>query len=123
MGSTVGWGYGMWREDLAKFVAWRDDHSKEWIETHCDDDPINEWVSETKRLTWHPLPTIVDHDQEIASTHPDPWLGNFSTCTWRDSSFRSELMEPEYWDSRVPPFPREMPSEEKWKGLKEGYWR
>jgi hypothetical protein len=112
----------MWRGDLEAYVAWYDQHDAAWQARHCDDDPINEWVFETNRDVWHPLPTIVDHDNDVPSTHEDPMPGNFSAFTWRDFSRHEVLDFESYWDNERDPPLLQPTSEEARLGLKEGYW-
>lgn len=97
-----GWAYGMWREDLASFVAWVDAHP-DLLATLNEDDLICRWVVESGRTTWHPVPTIVDHDISIPSTYGnDKHANRRPRVTWR--AYRAEeLTRPEFWRMSQPP--------------------
>lgn len=118
---AVGWGYAMRRDTLIVFLDWFDAKSYAWKEAHSDDNSINEWVSETGRDTWHPLPSPVDHDTSLASTWlPEPDTTNRSSWSWNNEG---RMPPPNWWSFwKEPPF-LEMPSEEIKKGLGENYWR
>ena len=66
---AVGWGYGMWVSDLAEFCQWELAQPDSRWEGKGEDSVINEWVVETDRECWHPLPSIVDHDTNLRTTY------------------------------------------------------
>jgi hypothetical protein len=96
---VVGWGYGMWREDLKEFLAWRDGLPMSRIESTTEDRLINEWVSEKGRFTWHPLPTIVDHDLTLATQY----AGNEEHEYRRSSLVLADGQRPRWEQTREPP--------------------
>jgi hypothetical protein len=92
----VGWAYALRRFDLAEFVDWTR-ANPERVRRHNEDDLLNHWVTETGRLTYHPVPTIVDHDTSIASTYKnDAHIHRRATVTWRDYGAGS-LTDPDFW--------------------------
>lgn len=86
----VGPAYVLPHELLAEFVA--DFERKPWgshttVGTQQwanDDSSINEWITKTGRECWHPLPTIIEHRHDIASTtgHGDKY--SRERISWRD---------------------------------------
>jgi hypothetical protein len=70
---VVGPAYVVPHAHLVKFLAWY----KAWIPTvnrgnFGDDSSLNEWISrEGPGESWHPLPTIIEHRDDIEST----WQG------------------------------------------------
>ena len=92
----VGWAYAMRRPALAGFVAWYDDNP-ELVARHNEDDLINEWVRASGRTTWHPVPTLVDHDTSIESTYAnDSHVHRRASVTWRDYG-EGSLTDPDFW--------------------------
>ena len=93
---VIGWGYGMRRADLAEFIAWID--ARPELVAQCNEDElVNRWVSATGRFTWHPVPTIVDHDTSIDSQYKnDHHAHRRSTVTWRDFG-EGSLTDPDFW--------------------------
>jgi hypothetical protein len=105
----VGWAYAMRREDLIAFLAWCDKRP-DAVAALNEDSLINQWVIETGRSTWHPVPTIVDHDTSIGSTYAnDQHAHRRSVVTWRDYSSGS-LCDPDFWlpsgEPQLLPLPR-----------------
>jgi hypothetical protein len=67
---AVGTGYGLWREDLAEFLEWRKANAESLRAQNVNEDQmLNTWVTASGRQTWHPNPTIVDHDTTIATNY------------------------------------------------------
>lgn len=57
------------RDSLQAFRAWRDRMGLEWCRKTDEDTSIGEgWCKMTSRRIWHPIPTIIDHDTDLAST-------------------------------------------------------
>ena len=93
---VIGWAYAMRRADLAEFVAWIDARP-ELVAACNEDELINRWVSATGRYTWHPVPTIIDHDTSIDSQYSnDHHAHRRSTVTWRDYG-EGSLTDPDFW--------------------------
>lgn len=97
----IGWAYGWWREDLARFLEWR--LSDEGVATqkaiapNGEDALQNIWVGKVGIDTWHPVPAICDHDVSIDSSysndehgHRRPWV------TWHDYP-TSQMTRPDWW--------------------------
>jgi hypothetical protein len=92
----VGWGYAMRRNDLAEFLMWMGARPQ-LVATCNEDDLLNRWVGETGRTTWHPVPSILDHDTSIESTYEnDSHVHRRSTVTWRDYQSGS-LTDRDFW--------------------------
>lgn len=120
---AIGWGYGLWREDLEAFLAWRAREPAERIRRTNEDTLLNDWVGSIHDLsTWHPLPTIVQHDLSLETNYP----GNDREGEWRESSLTwqhvehpdghdlaEELGDPDFWRrsalrrdaTKAPPMP------------------
>jgi hypothetical protein len=93
---VIGWGYAMRRTDLAEFLAWCDARPQLVAERN-EDDLINIWVHDTCRLTWHPVPSILDHDTSIDSTYDnDRHAHRRSSVTWRDFG-EGSLCSEDFW--------------------------
>ena len=91
---NVGWAYGLWRDDFDEFVTFAE---KNQNTPHHEDDFLNVWVSGSGRATWHPVPTIVDHDTSLLSNGS----GDTHSCrrpavTWRGYK-KEELADPSFW--------------------------
>ena len=72
MCETLGTGYVIPTILLGAFLEWRDRHSEEFLRAHCEDFLITLWQAETGRQSWHPVPTILQtQDDAIDSTNPD----------------------------------------------------
>jgi hypothetical protein len=92
----VGWAYVLPRADLAEFVAWFD-RNPERVAATNEDTLLNEWIAETGRETWHPVPSIVDHDTSIGSTYSnDAHLHRRTTVTWRGHQ-EADLVSHDFW--------------------------
>jgi hypothetical protein len=91
----VGWAWGMWREDVIAYDAWCTDNAVRVARTN-EDSMLNEWLIETGRTAWHPVPAICDHDTSIESTYAnDAHVHRRPLITWRDVD--ADLTRPEYW--------------------------
>jgi hypothetical protein len=97
----VGWAYAIRREALGEFMYWRAAH-KAIAQTMTEDSLLNHWITVSGHDTWHPIPTIVDHDTTIDSSyandthvHRRPWI------TWRDFTAGS-LTDPAFWRPNGP---------------------
>lgn len=91
----VGWAWAMWREDVAEFDAWCSENPERVARTN-EDSMLNEWLIESGRTVWHPVPTIVDHDTSIESTYAnDHHVHRRPLVTWRD--VQADLTQPDYW--------------------------
>jgi hypothetical protein len=100
---VIGWAYGMWREDLAAFYAWRTSPEGELTAARIapmgEDVLINMWSDRTGRDVWHPVPAICDHDVSLESSydnddhgHRRPWV------TWRDRAYQGvDLGHHDFW--------------------------
>jgi hypothetical protein len=91
----------MWREDLQAFYDWRTSPEGEAftarIAPNGEDAVLNHFVLLTGRDTWHPVPSICDHDVEIASSYDNDEHGHRRPCvTWHDYA-ADELSRPDFW--------------------------
>jgi hypothetical protein len=94
----VGWAYCLPREVLARFVEWFD-ANPERVAVSNEDQLLNEWILETQQDTWHPLPSIVDHDTSIESTYGnDDHTHRRCTVTWRGYA-AEDLSSVDWWRS------------------------
>lgn len=99
---VIGWAYGMWRPDIEAFLTWRLSEEGEAftkaISPNGEDAVLNHWVGLSRRDTWHPVPTIVDHDVSLDSNyaqneghgHRRPWV------TWHEYP-DAQLVRPDFW--------------------------
>lgn len=106
----VGWAYAIRRDALEEFLAWRALNPELVVgdvatgqQPLTEDSLLNHWINVSGHDTWHPVPTLVDHDTTIESTygnnehvHRRPWI------TWRDFTSGS-LTTPEFWRPGGPP--------------------
>lgn len=65
----LGSGYSMPTKLLRQFVDWRASLPTWRIRTTNEDFLITCWVNATRRRTWHPVPSLIDHRLDIASTN------------------------------------------------------
>jgi hypothetical protein len=92
----VGVGYVIPRAALAELMKFRESFDAEARRTN-EDEFIARWCVATGRSVWHPMPTIIDHDTDVASTYGnDAHTHRRPVVTWRDYSSR-ELSEPAFW--------------------------
>ena len=92
----VGWAYVLPRAILAEFVQFVDDYPDAVAATN-EDQLLNEWIHRTGRETWHPVPTIVDHDTSVASTYAnDDHAHRQATVTWHGYP-EAALSSADYW--------------------------
>lgn len=86
----VGPAYVLEHSALVEFLRWFENlpdgpHTVEGTKAYRNDDSsINEWVTRTGRSTLHPLPTIVEHRDDLESTvgHGDKF--SRERMTWRE---------------------------------------
>lgn len=98
----VGWAWLIRRETLAEFLSWRAEHP-EIVEQLTEDSLLNHWINATGQSTWHPIPTIVDHDTTIDSSYSnDHHVHRRPFLTWRDYTAGS-LADPTFWRPQGPP--------------------
>lgn len=91
----VGWAWAMWREDMVVYDAWCRGN-EERVRATNEDSMLNEWLIESGRSVWHPVPAIVDHDTSIESTYAnDAHVHRRPLVTWRD--VQADLTRTEYW--------------------------
>ena len=93
---VVGWAYGMRTADLREFVRWTKKNPRHVRALH-EDQLVNRWVKDTGRATWHPIPTIAQHDLSLESTYGnDAQPVRWSTETWERYT-ALELTSPDFW--------------------------
>jgi hypothetical protein len=70
----VGWAYVLPREMLGDFLYYRAGEGEDFRrgELGGDDQQINRFLAASGISTWHPLPTVVDHDLRIGSEYDHP---------------------------------------------------
>jgi hypothetical protein len=97
----VGWAYAIRHDTLRSFMAWR---ARQVLPpTTTEDSLLNHWITVSGNDTWHPCPTIVDHDTSLESSYDNdehvnrrPWI------TWRDFT-EGSLADPAFWRPNGPP--------------------
>lgn len=91
----VGPAYVLPRRCLVDFLAWfsalPDGRAPGCKGYANDDSSINEWVTKVGRTTWHPIPTIIEHRADLASTvgHGDRY--SRERLSWRARRYIDEL--------------------------------
>ncbi len=110
--STVGWGVGLWREELELLYreeralppGHRSPHSHDECPPDCylwHEDSWSNLVfdqASPRRYVWHPVPAILDHDTSIPSTFQghDNHKARRPSVTWRDFPWL-DLTRVEFW--------------------------
>lgn len=115
------------RDLLSRFVRWyeawypglpRGRDTEGFQEFYHDDSSINEWLSQTGRDAYHPIPAPIEHRLEIGRSgnlQPFPEYAKESV-SWRSLQEVSQFMaQPEWWRTEKPFL--HVPSEEKRLGL------
>lgn len=92
----VGWGYGLWREDLEELLAFREDLGEDAAALN-EDSLVNAFIAATGRSTWHPVPSIVDHDTSLESNYGNDEHTCRRTVVRWDAYRPAELAAPEFW--------------------------
>jgi hypothetical protein len=103
----VGWAYLMPKTHLLDFELWRATELRpRAAELTTEDSLLDAWALDRGVKLWHPVPTIVDHDVELASTYGnDRQLERSPTVTWKDIPLlfstndydSGRLEEPAWW--------------------------
>lgn len=66
----IGVGYVLPREAIREMLAWRESKLRPGsIQSLNEDQLLGLWCFVTGRKVWHPTPTIIDHDVDMASTY------------------------------------------------------
>lgn len=92
---VIGWGYAMHMVDVEEFHKWTIANPIR-TQTTNEDSLLNEWIIETSRDVWHPVPAIIDHDTSLASTYAnDDHVHRRPMVTWRDVD--ADLTHAQYW--------------------------
>jgi hypothetical protein len=83
----IGVGYVLPMTALRSFLKWRSSMlCKGAIESITEDTLLCLWALVTGQRVWHPVPTIIDHDIEIASTYGnDHHTHRRPLVTWKDA--------------------------------------
>jgi len=91
----VGWAYAIRHDMLRSFMVWRS--RQKLTKQMTEDSLLNHWITVCNHDTYHPVPTIVDHDTTIESSygndahvHRRPWI------SWRDFS-EGSLTSAAFW--------------------------
>ncbi len=92
----VGWGYGLWREDLEALLEFREELGDDAAALN-EDQLVNVFISATGRSTWHPIPSIVDHDTSLESNYGNDAHTCRRTVVRWDGYRPGELAAPEFW--------------------------
>ena len=99
----VGTGYYFPRALLLEFMAWREKMGLERVRKIDEDTSIGAWARETKRRIWHPIPTIIDHDTDLASTAGNDRMDERRPAVfWDDEGWSDEqLASPGFWRAGI----------------------
>jgi hypothetical protein len=98
----VGWAYVVPTPVLQEFLKWRASLG-ERVRQINEDDLLNRFVKSTKRHTYHPVPTIVDHDVSLVSTYSnDSHVHRKATVTWHGYQDQA-LHNASWWRDANPP--------------------
>lgn len=96
----AGVGYVLPSPALRAFLDWRNGQNEGFLYQTHEDDLIGAWCAATDRRVWHPLPTIIDHDTDLASTYGalgnDQHMHRRPTVTWQGYAAH-ELCDPTWW--------------------------
>jgi hypothetical protein len=98
----VGWGYGLWREDLEALVQFDAGGA---APTDTEDSFVNRFVGETGRFVWHPSVSIIDHRCDLESSYRnDDHINRRATVRWEGFDPK-ELGSEGFWrpQSKQPP--------------------
>jgi hypothetical protein len=91
----VGWGHLMDRETIREFLAWQG-ANPERVDAENEDQLINSFVGDTGRISWHPVPSILDHDVSVDSVYGNTdHTHRRSTVTWH--GYPAEALEDPAW--------------------------
>lgn len=101
MSWLVGWGYGLWREDLEALLEFREELGEDAAAMN-EDQLVNAFVSATGRSTWHPVPSIVDHDTTLESNYGNDAHTCRRTVVRWDAYRPEELAAPAFWRLQGP---------------------
>jgi hypothetical protein len=112
---VTGPGYLLPRELLVEFVKWRGKKSWDFVTYWNEDSLINVFLGETRRRSWHPVPSIADHDVSIESSvgHDTSaktlcrpavlWTGECPFTEERLGPYDlEELARPDFWRTPAP---------------------
>ncbi len=132
----IGIGYIFPQVVLREFVEWRlTELAKGALQRIVDDALINVFAMATGRAIFHPVPTVIDHDLEIASTNTvekdgrrtDDGAYRRPLVTWRDfdrapveptkGPVLDAMHDPEWWAQEVPHLGRFYEGMHKWLPL------
>jgi hypothetical protein len=117
----IGIGYIFPQAVLREFLEWRrTELAKHALERLVDDALVNVFAMATGRTVFHPVPTVIDHDLELASTNTiekdgrrtDDGAYRRPQVTWRDwdrlpeairgDRFDEHIYDPSWWAQEVP---------------------
>ncbi len=98
----VGVGYLVPRPTLWRFDTWRNALPRETVESISEDTLLGLYCLVRGERIYHPLPTIVDHDVELASTYANDGHSNRRSRVRWDT--HPELFRNAIWDdgARIP---------------------
>ena len=110
----VGFAYVMSRAKLEAFLEWKDTKlAARAAERTSEDSLIDAWALDAGEAILHPVPTIVDHDLELASTYGnDRHTERRPLVTWRDVEVLEQpldLTDPVTWRTTPVPIGRVFP--------------
>lgn len=96
----VGTMYLFPRAELAHALAWENTLPRGHKVT--SDTMLGVWAYVHKKRIWQPIPTLIDHDNTVASTTVDPVLeGRTPTVTWHDAPEYGwsieDMCSPNFW--------------------------
>lgn len=104
----VGVAWAFPRAKLAAFLEWKDHALKpRAVERVTEDMLVNAWCLANHIDVWHPIPTIIRHDEKVPSTYGnDAHRWRMTSPTWedldvmgivRDEGETDHLSRPEFW--------------------------
>lgn len=110
--STVGWGVGLWREEVEYLHRWESSLPDDHMSPHGSECPPgcnlwheDSWANEVlhaaspRRRVWHPIPAILDHDTSVPSTYAnDHHKTRRPPVRWDHPDFAgADLTSVEFW--------------------------
>jgi FkbM family methyltransferase len=106
MTETLGTFYIVPSPLLPLYLKWYDAQDPKWIAANCEDFIFSQWITLTGRKTWCPIPSVVQTQDEIPTSHADNPTYPFrkSYLTWEDKRVAGcDLTSVEHWRPETTP--------------------